>query len=153
MLETFIFKFDKTLFMPNGPKKRIRASSTEPEKSDDFFDPAIWKDKQDILQTLHISDSTLARYRKAGVRFKQFGKKCFYDIRDVDRLYKEMRGKKEKQLKWPISWLWTAVWAIEPIILFTSKNGIVAAFTMAIPLTIAIPADIIIRIRKHRDKK
>jgi hypothetical protein len=139
--------------MQNGLKKGAQRSTNEPEKSEHFLDPAIWKDKQDILQALHISDSTLARYRKAGVRFKKFGKKCFYDIRDVDRLYKEMGSKKDKLFKWPISWVWTGVWAIEPIIILASKNGTIALFTMAIPLTIAIPADIIIRIRKHRDKK
>lgn len=139
--------------MQNVPKKRTRASTKKPKKPEEIFDPAIWKDKQEILQTYHISTATLARYRKEGVRFKQYKKKCFYNIEDIDRIYKEKRGKKDWLAKWPISPLWTAVIFIEPILFFASNGTFAKLLNTAIPLVIAIPADIIIEIRKRRQRK
>jgi hypothetical protein len=117
--------------------------------ADDVFDRAIWKDRQDILQTFDISVRTLQRWRDGGLRMRKFNRKYFYHIGDATKFFQE---KKEKLFKWPISLVWTGFWIAETIMIFTAKDGYMALFTLPIPLIIAVPADIIIRIRKRREK-
>jgi DNA repair photolyase len=121
--------------------------------SDEAFDRAIWKDKQEILQTFDMSVRSLQRWRDDGIRMRKYKKKYFYHIRDAEQLFKNKNKKKEKLAKWPISWLWTGFWVIETILLFATKGSIPTLLNMAVPIIIAVPASIIIRIRKRREKK
>jgi hypothetical protein len=129
------------------------APGGESGNADDVFDRAIWKDRQDILQTFDISVRTLQRWRDAGLRMRKFNRKYFYHIGDATSFFQEMGEKKEKLNNWPISLVWTGFWIAETIMIFTAKDGYMALFTLPIPLIIAVPADIIIRIRKRREKK
>jgi hypothetical protein len=121
---------------------------------EDGFDPSIWKDKQEILQTFKISSRKLQRWREEkGLRMKKYKTQYFYHIKDAENLYKDKHKKKEQLSKWPISWLWTAFWVAETILLFASKGSYTTLFNMALVVIVAVPADIIIRIRKRREKK
>jgi hypothetical protein len=136
-------------------KRRAKDSVDAPNNTDDPFDPAIWKDKQDILQTFHISESTLARWRKENsLRRKRRGKKMFYNIHDITRLFTTDPGKKEDPPReWPYSHLWTAVVGIDILIWIFSKSLFEAVLYMAVPLFIAVPAQIIMSIQKSRGRK
>ena len=141
--------------MQNGLQQRTVDSANESQKKDDPFDPAIWKDKQDILQTFHISSSTLARWRKENpVRFKQYKRKCYYNILDIDGILETRPIKTEKPpMKWPISYLWTGFWIVEAILIVLPTEALATIITMVIPLLFVLPADIIIRIRKRNRRK
>jgi hypothetical protein len=136
-------------------KRRAKHSVDAPNGTDDSFDPAIWKDKQDILQIFHISESTLARYRKNyPIRKKRLGKKIFYNIEDIYRLYKTEDAKKvEPPQAWPYSHLWTAVVGLDILLWIITKDLFEAVLYMAVPLFIAVPAQIIMSIQKSRGRK
>jgi hypothetical protein len=136
-------------------KRRAKDSVEAPNSTDDLFDPAIWKDKQDVLQIFHISESTLARYRKNHpIRKKRFGKKMFYNIQDIYRLYKTEDIKVEEPPQaWPYSHLWTAVVGLDILFWIISKDLFEAILYMTVPLFIAVPAQIIMSIQKGRGRK
>lgn len=130
------------------------APGNDSGNNEDTFDRAIWKDRQDILQLFDISVRTLARWReKEGLRMRKYKGKYFYDIKHAEQLYKEKNKKEEKLAKLPVSVWWMGFWIAETIILFVPMNSYVKVLTLAIPLIIVVPADVIIRIRKRREKK
>jgi hypothetical protein len=136
-------------------KRRAKHSVEGPNSTDDPFDPAIWKDKQDILQIFHISPRTLARWRdKNSIGMKRKGKKFFYNIHDVNRSFiSESATVEERVLSWPYPILWTAVVGLAIFFWIISDSLLEAALYTAVPVIIAVPAQTIMWIKKRKRKK
>jgi hypothetical protein len=135
--------------------RRAKQSVDQPTNSEDLFDPAIWKDKQEILQRFTISARTLQRWREHKlVGMKKYKRKFFYNIHDANRLFdSEQADIEEPQLSWPYSYLWTAVVGIDIVLWIMSEDLLEAILYMAVPLFIAVPAQIIMSVQKSRGRK
>ena len=130
------------------------ASVEESDTTDEVFDRAIWKDKQEILQTFEMSEPLLKNWRKDGkIRMRKYNKKYFYHIKDAEALFQQKHKKKEWYYKWPISWPWTVFWPVAGLVLLMPANSFEKLFSLSVLLLIAVPSDIIIRLRKRRQKK
>jgi len=58
----------------------------------------IWLDKQDILQRMHISSSTLQKWRKKKLLpYSRLGRKIYYLESDVQKMLENARVEEEKR--------------------------------------------------------
>jgi hypothetical protein len=60
----------------------------------------VWLDKQDILQRMHVSSSTLQKWRKKKLLpYSRLGRKIYYLESDVQKMLENARVEEEKSGK------------------------------------------------------
>lgn len=115
-----------------------------------------WKDSQEMQQLYNVTMRTLQRWRdEKAIEFYRFKRQIYYNNEKFRKKFKKNAAapRKIQILNSPVSLLWLSVIVVEAVIFVFVQSYYARIIAMAIPLIIAVPAQIVISIQRIQKRK